>query len=158
MEHALPHALQLLNGRLAQTGRKWRGCLKYLKLNPNAPFGKWTTILGLVFKTLIHTSYGPKSIIIVVHNGSPQIPKGPRQYQQNMLRKCSQFATFTMNMTSEGYSIITISSRKLKFSLDGLFGIESSNSVLVGYLEYETVRIFIRRRSSSVLLMVPRWS
>ncbi|KAJ9691292.1 hypothetical protein PVL29_013463 [Vitis rotundifolia] len=31
--------------------------------------------------------------------------------------------TCTMNMTSEGSSIITISSRKLKFSLDGLFGI-----------------------------------
>ena len=31
--------------------------------------------------------------------------------------------TCTMNMTSKGYSIITISSRNLKFSLDGLFGI-----------------------------------
>ena len=31
--------------------------------------------------------------------------------------------TCTMNMTSEGSSIITISSRKLKFSLGGLFGI-----------------------------------
>ena len=39
MGHALPHALQLLNGKPAQTGRKWRGCLKYLRPNPNAPLG-----------------------------------------------------------------------------------------------------------------------